>query len=828
MGTPKLEQYEKLGAFYLGKEYDAEAGETTDDLLLYDSKDLLTHGVCVGMTGSGKTGLCIGLLEEAVMDNIPALVIDPKGDLSNLLLTFPDLAPEDFRPWVDVGTAERKGQTADEYAAAQAKLWKDGLASWGQDGERIARLKAAADFSVYTPGSEAGLPISIMASFAAPPQAVLDDNDLLGDRVSSTVSSLLGLLGVDADPLRSREHILLATILDHHWRKSESLDLGGLIRAIQDPPVAKVGVFDLESFFPSKDRMGLAMMLNNLLAAPGFQSWFTGQSLEIDKLLYTDAGKPRVSIFSIAHLSDPERMFFVSLLLNQTLAWMRQRPGSSSLQALLYMDEVFGFMPPVANPPSKTVMLTLLKQARAFGLGLVLATQNPVDLDYKGLSNTGTWFLGRLQTERDKARILDGLEGASGAGFDRGEMERLLSGLGSRVFLLYNVHEDGPVLFQTRWVMSYLRGPMTRVEIGKLMEGPKAKALAAASSEASTSKSGGSSSSTGSPAREAEASLSKAASSAAAQRPILPDGIPEVFLPVRGRGELSYEPSLLATVTVHFVDTRKGIEHSEDSTLFMPLEVDALRFDWEEAEPLSLSEDELERQPEEGASYGELSSEATKKTSYKGWERELKATLYRTRRKEIFKSALLKEYSEPGESERDFRIRMSGRMREERDAATEKLRRKYATRIERLEERVRKAEQRIEKEEEQAKEQKLNTALSFGMTALSALFGRKALSRGNISRAGTAVRRAARGSREKQDVERAIENREALQEQLEEMNRDVEQEIEALAQRFDANSEELTAVMLKPRKTDITVHVLALAWAPYTRSASGRSTPAWE
>ncbi len=811
--APKVETYEKLGAFYLGKTFDAEKGAPTEELLLYDSKDLLTHGVCVGMTGSGKTGLCISLLEEAAIDNIPALVIDPKGDLANLLLTFPALAPEDFRPWVDVGTAERKGQTPDEYAAAQASLWKKGLAQWGQDGERIARLREAVDFSVYTPGSEAGLPISIMASFSAPPSAILEDNDLLRDRVASTASSLLGLLGVDADPLRSREHILLSNLLEHAWRKGEGYDLGGLIRAIQAPPMEKVGVFDLESFFPSKERLELAMLLNNLLAAPAFQSWFSGESLEIDKLLYTETGKPRISIFSIAHLGDAERMFFVSLLLNQTLSWMRQRPGSSSLQALLYMDEVFGFMPPVANPPSKKVMLTLLKQARAFGLGLVLATQNPVDLDYKGLSNTGTWFLGRLQTERDKLRILDGLEGASSGGkFDRRAMEKLLSGLDSRVFLLYNVHEDEPVLFHTRWAMSYLRGPMTRVEIQKLM----AKKKAASEVEAVA------------PPR-AEASPVPAASPAPpavapSQRPILPQGISETFLPTRERGAITYRAGLYSSATVHFVDARKGIEHSEELSFLLPMEEDALRLDWEDALEVDLTEDYLERDPESGAGFSSIPRAALKKTSYTAWKRDLKDSLYRSRRLEVWKSQLLGEFSQPGETERDFRIRLTGRMREERDAEIEALREKYGTKLDRLEAKRQTAEHRVEREAEQAKQQGLQTAISVGMTALSALFGRKRFSRGSLGRAGTAMRGVARTARERQDIARAKEKLETIDQDIADLNDDLEREIDLLRDRYDAQAEKLELVVVKPRRTDVRVNLLTLAWAPY-REDSGEA--AW-
>jgi hypothetical protein len=368
--------FEKLGVFYLGR------SKTDNNLLLYDSKDLVTHAVCVGMTGSGKTGLCITLLEEAAIDGIPAIIIDPKGDLSNLLLTFPNLAPEDFAPWVEEGVD----------AAQQAQLWKEGLAHWGEDGDRIKRLKDAADFRIYTPGSNAGLPVSILKSFVAPPEAIRKDNEALSERINTTVTSLLALTGIDADPVRSREHILLSNILNHEWSAGRDLDIANLIQKVQAPPMMKVGVMDLDSYFPAEDRFELAMSLNHLLASPSFASWMEGESLDIPKFLYTDTGKPRLSIFSIAHLSDAERMFFVSLLLNQVLGWVRTQSGTTSLRAILYMDEIFGYFPPVANPPSKLPLLTLLKQGRAFGLGVVLATQNPVDLDYKGLANKGTWF----------------------------------------------------------------------------------------------------------------------------------------------------------------------------------------------------------------------------------------------------------------------------------------------------------------------------------------------------------------------------------------------------------------------------------------------------
>src|SRR6266850_3940884 len=473
---PATEQFEKLGAFYLGRPYDPTTKAAEPGLILYDSKDLVTHAVCVGMTGSGKTGLCIDLLEEAALDGIPAIAIDPKGDLTNLMLAFPDLRPQDFRPWINEDDARAKSMSPDDYATQQAKLWKDGLASWGQDGDRIRRLKDAADFAIYTPGSSAGIPISIVASFAAPAHAVRDDSELLRDRVTTTASSLLGLLGIAADPIQSREHILLANLFTKAWSAGEDLDLSALITQIQTPPLTRVGALDLESFYPAKERAQLAVKMNNLLASPGFTAWLEGVPLDIGQLLRSESGKPRVAIISIAHLSETERMFFVSLLLNQVLDWVRSQSGTTSLRAILYMDEIFGFFPPVAEPPSKRPLLTLLKQARAFGLGIMLTTQNPVDLDYKGLANTGTWFLGRLQTERDRARVLDGLEGASAsahAEFDKAKIGALLSGLSQRIFLMNNVHEDAPVVFESRWAMSYLRGPLTRDQIKRLMDGKR-------------------------------------------------------------------------------------------------------------------------------------------------------------------------------------------------------------------------------------------------------------------------------------------------------------------------------------------------------------------
>jgi hypothetical protein len=555
--------FEKLGSFYLGKRYDAAADKLTDDLVLYDAKDLTTHAVIIGMTGSGKTGLGIGILEEAALDRVPVIAIDPKGDMGNLMLTFPKLAADDFRPWVNPRAASDKGQTTDEYAASQAALWKKGLGEWGQTGKRIAHLRSTVDLAIYTPGSNAGLPVSVLRSFAAPDTSLLDDVDLYRERVQATATSILALLGIDADPVTSREHILISRLLDHAWQEGRDLDIATMISAIQDPPFTQIGVMGLDSFFPAKDRFALAMQLNNLLAAPGFEAWMQGEPLSAKSLLYTAEGKPRLSVMSIAHLDDASRMFFVSMLLSEIIAWMRSQPGTSSLRAILYMDEIFGFMPPVANPPSKALFLTLLKQARAYGLGLVLATQNPVDLDYKGLSNTGTWFIGRLQTARDKARVMEGLEGASEGDFDKQAMERTLAGLGKRRFLLHNVHEDAAVVFGTRWVMSYLAGPLTRDHIRLLMDKAR-KALAATAAG---------------PAKRKQTS--------SADVPALPPAVEQVFIPANTE-DITYYPRLVGAAEFVFSSARYHVEEERAATYTVEMEEGPVDIDWHNAEPLAL------------------------------------------------------------------------------------------------------------------------------------------------------------------------------------------------------------------------------------------------
>ena len=807
-----MQDYEKLGVFYLGKTYDMDSRQIQDDLLLYDAKDLTTHAVCVGMTGSGKTGLCLSLLEEAAIDGIPAICIDPKGDLGNLLLAFPNLQPNDFRPWIDPADAARAGLSPEDYSVKMAKVWKEGLAAWGQPPERIQRYRDAVDISIYTPASNAGLPLTVLKSFSAPPAAIIENSESMRERVASAASGLLALLGNDADPLQSKEHILLSTILDRAWRAGKDIDLGSLIRLIQKPNFDRVGVVDLESFYPSKERFAFAMTLNNLIASPGFQAWMEGESLDIQRLMYTPEGKPRLTIISIAHLSDSERMFFVTILLNEMVTWMRAQSGTSSLRAILYMDEIYGYFPPTANPPSKTPMLTLLKQARAFGLGIVLATQNPVDLDYKGLSNAGTWFLGRLQTERDKARVLEGLEGASaaaGAKFDRGKMEKLLAGLGNRVFLMNNVHEDHPVVFQSRWALSFLRGPVNRDEIARLMA--EKKALLPAASKPATALLG--------------------SSSGGGTHPVLPPGIDESFVTrqssLLGDVQLTYRPGLLASTRVRFVQTAAGIDSLQDLTVFLPAvdKVSPTMFD--DAVISAEAEPEQQDHPDSEGSFANLPGELSRAKTYTELQAALKDHVYKTQKLTLWKCAELKQTSNPGETEGDFRVRIAHGVKEQRDQAVEKLRAKYSPKLATIQEQLRKAMQKVEKEKLDARNQTTAVLVTVGTSILGAVFGRKAVSATNMGKIATGVRAAGRMEAGKQDVALAEESVDAIQARYDALNKQFSDEATALLDGAVPENLKLDEISIVPKKTDVTINKFVLCWTPWIVDAKGNAQQAW-
>jgi hypothetical protein len=794
-----MQDFEKLGLFYLGRRYDMAARHPVDEAVLYDSRDLVTHAVCVGMTGSGKTGLCLSLIEEAAIDGVPVIAIDPKGDIGNLLLTFPKLSAAEFRPWIDEDEARRQGQSPDAFAAGEAERWKAGLAEWGEDAARIERLRAAAEFTIYTPGSRAGVPVSILGSFAAPPASARGDSEALSERASSTATSLLALAGVDAAP-RSREHTLLSTLFGAAWADGRDLDLGTLIQQVQTPPFTKVGVVDLEAFFPAKERFDLAMQLNGLLAAPGFAQWLEGAPLDPASLLYTSKGTPRVAVMSIAHLGDNERMFFVSLLLNQIVGWMRSQTGTTSLRAIVYMDEILGYFPPVSNPPSKPPLLTLLKQGRAFGLGVVLATQNPVDLDYKGLANTGTWFLGRLQTERDKARMLDGLEGAAAGSMDRAETDRMLSSLDKRVFLLHNVHDQAPIVFQTRWTLSYLRGPLSRDQI---------KALTPAGASTAATSVGQAPQPT---SAKAEVPASKVAPGESGTPPIVPPGIQQYFVPASG-GSVRYTPVVLGAARVGFGDSKLGIDETREVVYAVPFGSGPVAVDWSTATTVDVATGDLRESGSANATYREVPPAGLQARNYAGWNKDFAKWLGSSEKLELLRHRDLKLTSNPGESERDFQIRVRDAQRVARDAAVDALKKKYAAKEAQIQEQRRRAEGAVERETAQASQQKLQTGLSVGATILGALFGRKAMGVGSLGRATTAARGVGRSMKESDDIRRANENLQAIDERARALQDEISEETRRITERFDAATS-VERLSLAPKRGQVSVQLLGLGWLP--------------
>jgi hypothetical protein len=786
--------FEQLGALYLGRPVTDPPSVAP---LLLPSKHLVTHGVIVGMTGSGKTGLGAVLLEELAIDGIPAIVIDPKGDLGNLLLTFPALDAASFAPWAPPG----------EDAAAIAARHAKGLADWGQDGARVARFAGAVERVLYTPGSTLGRPLSLMPSLGAPPAGT--DVEVLRERALGAASGLLTLVGLDPDPVKSPEHSLLATILLETWRAGRGLDLVGLIRAIQAPPFSQLGAMDLESVVPTKTRAALAVQLNNAFASPAMAGFLSGEPLDVARLLYTPEGRPKLSILSLAHLSDADRMFFVTVLLGEVLAWMRAQSGTTSLRALLYMDEVFGFFPPVASPPTKTPMLTLLKQARAFGLGVVLATQNPVDLDYKGLANTGTWMLGRLQTERDKLRVLDGLEGASaasGQGLDRARMDTLLSGLAPRTFLLHSVHEPEPRLFQSRWALSYLRGPLSRDEMRRLATGaePRASVPAAAIREASAATGGASTATAGSsmgPGMGAGALFDA--------RPILPPGIRERFYVRPDLPRVAeHRPGLFCRASVHYVDAKAGLDAWLTPSLLAPLGEDGPR--WPEAWFLGTEEVPLSDGPAEGARFAPLPPAATRPASYKTWEKSALAHLHRDRPLVLLAAPALGLTSRVGETREAFLGRVTHGVHEGRDAELEKLGAKWQPKIDKARDKVERARRKLDEAKADGSTTILTSGLEIGATVLGAVFGsgRRSVTAG-ATRVARSARSAARRSATKEAAQAELE---AAEQALASLEASVKTALDEIRASWKPENVEVVEKQVAPKKGDLRIERLELTW----------------
>ncbi|WP_201352854.1 helicase HerA domain-containing protein [Hydrogenimonas urashimensis] len=778
--------FEKLGIFYLGRDLDPGTMQATDTPTLVKSKNFTTHAAIIGMTGSGKTGLGIDLLEEAAIDNIPVIAIDPKGDMGNLCLAFENLTPEDFLPWVEE-EAHQKGENPEAYAKKIAEMWKNGIESFDQTPERIRRFKAH-DTTIYTPGSEAGIPVNVLGSLNVPDRTILEDADALASAIGSTVSSLLALIGIEADPLESREYILIAQILKKGWREEASMDIGTLISQIINPPFSRIGVLPLESFYPPQERFKLASRFNNVLASPTFENWLKGDALDIDALMYDEKGKSKIAIFSIAHLGDAERMFFVTLLLNKILGWMRRQSGTNRLRALVYMDEIYGYFPPSKNPPSKTPMMLMLKQARAFGVGMVLSTQNPVDLDYKGLSNIGIWYIGKLQTRQDIAKVVDGLAGQAEEEFDKKRISDIIRTLPKRTFFLKSAHMPGIRLFQTRWVLSYLKGPMKKQDIARCMASKKRKKESAKTQTLH------------------RPHFSPAESSTA--RPILSSNIPQTFDIPASDGGL-YTPWLHLKAEVRYFNASRGIDEKEEICLHLPLEESDEGCDFERAESCETDPATLPKSPAKSCDFAALPSFVANARSLKSVEKAFSDRLYAQKRLTLYRCRPLKAESEPRESLERFKQRLQEILEEKRSAAAEKLQTRYAKKLQTLESRRQRALQRLQKEREDVSSKTTESLIDAGLAIFGSLFGSK---RSAASKVGQVLKKGRHVLDEKADVQRAQEALNAIEERIEALKTELEEKLDELDEKFSVEAYPIDTFFIKPRRSDIRLEPALLWW----------------
>jgi DNA helicase HerA-like ATPase len=779
--------------FHLGKLLDG--GE-----LVLDPDDLTTHAVIVGMTGSGKTGLGVVLLEEALSRGIPALILDPKGDMGNLALTFADLSAASFRPWIDESAARDAGQTPDEYAEATAQLWKRGLAEHGISPERIEALRAAAEVTLYTPGSEAGVPLNVIGSLKAPKLSWETDEETIRDEIEGTVTSLLGLVGIEADPLGSREHVLLSNLLEHNWRAGTDLDLGVLIGQIQQPPLRKLGVFEIDAFLPPADRNELAMRLNALVASPSFAAWGRGPALDPSVLFRTADGRPRAAVVYLAHLSDQERQLVVTLVLSRLITWMHAQSGTSELRGLVYLDEVMGFAPPTAMPPSKKPILTLMKQARAFGIGMVVATQNPVDLDYKAMANAGSWFIGRLQTERDKERVLEGLRSAAG-GVDVEALDKAIGGLEPRQFLLQSAHRDKPELFSTRWAMSFLRGPLTKEQIATLTP-----ATPPAEEESVTV--------TQTPLAEDESAVA----------PPVAEGIPvrwldpaapwasEVGADAAGKRLQAY---LAARVNLRFDDTKAGLDTTQVwEALYGPLDGG---LDLDRATEVDYDDRDLRAEPPSDTAYVLPSVALDKASFFRDAAREIQRRLTDTETLELMRNAELGLYSRPGETEEQFAPRADEAAKAKADEETAKIRDRLEAKRDRLERALETSRRRVEEAATEQSSRKSTELLSGLGSVVGVLLGGKADTR-TIARAGRALGGAAsrrgmttRASERKHSAEEKVELAET---ELEELEQEILDEVAEIDEKWAQKGEAIETVPVRLEAADVRVVETTLVWVP--------------
>jgi len=781
-----------MAKFHLGGDIDPASGERTSDETRYDAGDLTTHGVIVGMTGSGKTGLGIIYLEEALRARIPALILDPKGDMTNLLLTFPDLAPADFEPWVDRAEAEREEITVATLAEKTAELWKSGLASWNLDGGDIGSLRDSAGFTIYTPGSSAGVPMNVLGSLASPDVDWGADAETARDEIQGLVSGILALVGVDADPLAGREHILLSNLVEQAWRDGDDLTIEDLIARVHRPPMRKLGVFEMDTFFPEKDRLALAMRLNTLVASPSFAGWRTGPPLDPQRLLWSEDGTPQASIIYLAHLSDDERQFVVTTVLGRLVTWMRSQPGSSDLRAMVYMDEVFGFVPPSAMPPAKKPILTLMKQARAFGIGMLLSTQNPVDLDYKAMSNAGTWLIGRLQTERDKARILEALETASGDA-DVPALDKIISGLGKRQFLLHTTKGARPRVFTTRWAMSYLRGPLTRDEVSRLVGEDERREIESPTPGVTT-------------ASADSTPMAPRVASGIAVRYLDPAASWAGDIGAR-RGSTRYAPGMAIRVHLTFDDTRAGIDHDEEwQAVCLPLTVP---FDPATAVAVEHDDRDFIDDPRDGAEYQVPDAPIDDAGYFSGAAKAIQAHLHRERSVEVFRNPDLKVYGRVGESRDEFLARCRKVADQAIDEEIAALREKYASRIDRARDEIDAAWRKVEDARLDLDPRKQEEMMSGAGTLIGVLMGGR-----RSTSLSTAASKRSMTRRAEQRVRSAEAKVAKETEDVAELEADLEEEFAGIQEAWDKKAGSIETLEIGLEKTDIQAEDPILVWVP--------------
>jgi hypothetical protein len=827
--------------FYLGRAYDPINKKTTSESVFYDPADLTTHAVVTGMTGSGKTGLCIALLEEAALAGIPAIIIDPKGDLTNLLLHFPDLAPQDFQPWIDPEMARRAGKTLEQLATDASTSWREGLQEWDITPDQILALRNAAQYAIYTPGSDAGIPVSVLSSLAAPDLAWKENRESLREKISSTVTALLGLVGYeDIDPLRSREHILLANIFESAWSQGKDVELSELILQTQTPPFDKLGAFPVDTFFPAKDRMELAMVLNNILAAPAFETWREGQSLDIKSMLFTEDGRPRHNIFYLAHLADAERMFFITLLLSAVESWMRTQSGATSLRALLYMDEIFGYLPPQRNPPSKQPLLRMLKQARAFGLGLLLATQNPVDVDYKALSNAGTWFIGKLQTEQDKNRLLDGLESATG-GVSRYIFDKLISSLGKRVFVLHNVHAKQPELFQTRWAMNFLAGPLTRSQIpalnrlaGATVAEPVIDPSDSRPSEPVTVTTAPASVADLRPATVmATAPIPRAAPAnppidGSITKPPIPAWIKEYFLPQNYSlpeafsaaqqvmpsevmiDGVVYRPALLASARVRILDRKLGVDSEIARTALVSSLEKRGSVRWEDYLYNGPSLDNVDSTSVPSARFGTIDSPLNDTKLMTSLQKDFTDWVYRTSSVKARVNQALKVFAGPDVSQAEFMKACADAARDARDAEIAKKTATLDRQLKTLEDKLAREERELREDEAELSNRKVEEAGTH-LENLTGLFG----GRRKSSRLSSSLTKRRMTEQAKAEVEESLDAIDLIKRQIKEAEQRREEVLAELNDKWGQVVGNVSEVTVAPKKTDVFVNLFGVAWLPY-------------